>query len=356
MEIIKTDNYDFAILDEFKDIYFNSNGFEICHTSAKPSEIFAKLKSDFAVILHGDYQQAQYILDYINHFEDQLAPKNNASLKRSRLYRLNYVAYNNTFPMFDNITETYSFQEWLWEDIRDCRYLLPARRYNRIVTDIKRATDGIFLEAINSKIYIRPFVYVPFDNSVPAMFASFAGLIRDKTVIDIGTGTGVLAILAAKTGAKSVAASDINGSALECAKINIHASGTENIVSELIYSDLFENINKSYDVIIFNAPWVMGTPKNLYEIAIYDKDYELLNRFIEQSPKHLNENGVILLQYSDISQKNGDGSFDNLYGILQKNGLYIADKTSILRRNRLYGLMERVYVFAIKKSQNGDLL
>ncbi|MCL2773027.1 MAG: methyltransferase [Oscillospiraceae bacterium] len=352
MVIIKIDNIgDIAILDEFRDIYFNSNGFKLCHTSTKPSEIFAKLQNDCVVILHGDYQKAQYMLDYINHFEDGLAPKNNSALKRTRLYRLNYIAYMNTFPMFDNVTEEHSFQEWLWEDMQGCRFLLPARRYNRILTDIKRATDGIYLEAIKCKIYIRPFVYVPFDNSVPEMFKSFAELIQNKTVIDIGTGTGVLAILAAQMGAESVTASDINGNAIECAKINIRASGIEakNIIYEVIYSDLFENIKNTYDVIIFNAPWVMGTPKNLYEIAIYDKGYELLNRFIEQTPKYLNENGVILLQYSDISQKNGDGSIDNLHIILQKNGLYIADNKSILRRNRLYGMMERVYVFVIKK-------
>lgn len=359
MEFMKIDNIgDIAVLDEFRDIYFNSNGVEICHTSAKPSEVFAKLKSDYVVILQGDYQKAEYLFHYIHHYEDELAVNNinnmpqtlnKAALKRNRIYRLAYVAYNNTFPMFDNVTEMHLFQEWLSEDIKDCRFLLPTRRYNRILTDIKRATDGIFLDAVNSKIYIRPFVYVPFDNSVPDMFKAFSGLIRNKTVIDIGTATGIIAIMAAQMGAKSVAATDINRNAIECAEINIRASGVENIVTEIIYSDLFDNIRSMYDVVIFNAPWVKGTPKNLYETAIYDKDYELVNRFIKQAPKYLNENGVILLQYSDISQKNGGGSLDNLYGNLEKNGLYIADNTSMLRRNRLYGIMERVYVFVIRR-------
>jgi methylase of polypeptide subunit release factors len=352
MEIIKIENIgDVAVLGDFRDIYSSAKGFEVCHTSAKPSEVLKKLKNDYAVILHGDYLHAQYLLFYIQRYENELADRNNpAESKRTRLHRLNYIAEHDTFPMFDNITESYSFQEWLPEIIRDYKYLLPARRYNRILTDIKRAADGIDLEGLNSKIYIRPFVYVPFDKSVPAMFMQFSDLIKDKSVIDIGTGTGVLAILAAQMGAKSVDACDINKNAVECAENNIKISGMKNINPEVIHSDLFDNIKALYDVIIFNAPWVKGTPQNLYELAIYDDGYALVSRFMEQAPAHLNHDGVILLQYSDISQKNGDGSMDNLNNIIEQNGLYIADNTSILRRNRLFGMMERVYVFVIKKN------
>jgi len=349
MEIIKIDNIgEVAILDEFRDIYLSAEKTELCHTSSKPSEILKKLKENYAVILHGDYLHAQYLLWYIQRFENELADKSNpVKSKRNRLYRLNYIAEQNMFPMFENISEDYNFQEWLPENTQDYRYLIPARRYNRILTDIGRAAEGIFIDGLDFKIHIGPQVYVPFDKTVPAMLMQFADLIKDKTVIDIGTGTGILAILAAQMGAKSVTACDININAVECAKNNISISGFNNI--KVIHSDLFSEIKSRYDAIIFNAPWVMGTPKNLYELAIYDDNYALINRFMEQAPDYLNMGGVILLQYSDISQKNGDGSLDNLYNILEKNGLYIADNKSILRRNRLYGMMERVYFFAIKK-------
>ena len=352
MQVTKIDNIgDVAILDEFSSIYFNSSGTVLCHTSSRPSEILEKLKKDYVVILHGDYMGAQYLLWYVQRFEAEFIDKNNpAESKKNRLYRLNYIAHKSIFPLLDNITERYKFHEWLAEDIQDSRYLIPARRYNRILTDVKRAADGICIDSLNSKIYIKPQVYVPFDKSVPAMLMQFSDLIKGKTVLDMGTGTGIIAILAAQMGAKYVSACDINKNAVECAKNNIRISGMANVIPEVIYSDLFENIkNKKYDVIIFNAPWVQGTPQNLYELAIYDENYALVNRFMEEALAYLESDGVILLQYSDISQKNGDGSIDNLNSVLEKNGLYIADSTSILRKNRLFGLMERVYVFAIKK-------
>ena len=334
-----------AVLDEFREICGSAAGLAVCDTGARPSEVLRKLKEDYTVVLRGDYLHAQYLLFYVQKFEDGLGKA--SELKRKRLYRLNYVARGDTFPMFANVPpEADNFQEWLPELIAGRDYLIPARRYNRILTDISRARDGIILDGIDSRLYIRPTVYVPFDKSVPAMFMQFAGLIEGRRVLDMGTGTGVLAILAAQVGAEAVTACDININAVECAEHNISVAGFDNISA--VHSDLFDNISGLYDVIIFNAPWVMGAAKNLYELAIYDENYALVNKFIEKAPSCLDKGGVILLQYSDISQKNGNGSLDNLYGALAKNGLHIADKTSILRRNRLYGMMERVYIFALR--------
>ena len=58
MEIIKIDNIgDVAIIDEFRDIYFNSNGIEVCHTSSKPSEILRKIKNDYVYTSYIENEQ-----------------------------------------------------------------------------------------------------------------------------------------------------------------------------------------------------------------------------------------------------------------------------------------------------------
>ncbi|MBT7098262.1 methyltransferase domain-containing protein, partial [Candidatus Poribacteria bacterium] len=83
---------------------------------------------------------------------------------------------------------------------------------------MERARQGVAVDAIGDSLTIRPHVYVPTDQSVPAMYTDYAHLIQGSDVLDVGTGTGVLAILAAKLGARSVVATDVSADAVENAR------------------------------------------------------------------------------------------------------------------------------------------
>ena len=61
------------------------------------------------------------------------------------------------------------------------------------------------------------------------------------TVFDVGTGSGVLAIAAAKLGAKEVRAVDYDATAVRVARENIEANGVSDVVSTA-ESDLFSAI------------------------------------------------------------------------------------------------------------------
>jgi len=109
------------------------------------------------------------------------------------------------------------------------------------------------------KLITSPEVYEPSDDSY-----MFVEVLKDYNdlegydVLDIGTGTGILAIIAAQKGA-SVIATDINENAIEIAKKNamlndVHERSEGKI--EFIKSDLFENITKKFDVIFFNPPYL----------------------------------------------------------------------------------------------------
>ena len=76
-------------------------------------------------------------------------------------------------------------------------------------------------------------------------------------IIDLGCGSGVIGLtLEQKVSTNSVDLIDISEKALEVTKIN-----KENLNSKanLIQSDMFENINKKYDVIISNPPYIKTT-------------------------------------------------------------------------------------------------
>lgn len=94
-------------------------------------------------------------------------------------------------------------------------------------------------------------------------------------VLDMGTGTGVLAIIAENLGAKSVLAIDIEDWSVENTKENAARNGSENI--EAICGDIDLIKEKSFELIIANI------------------NKNILKAHMEQYSKSLLPNGILLL-------------------------------------------------------------
>lgn len=71
-----------------------------------------------------------------------------------------------------------------------------------------------------------------------------------ETALDVGTGTGFIAVHLAARGA-SCTATDINPAAVRCARRNAVRNGVE---IETVRSDLFDTVTGTYDVITFHPP------------------------------------------------------------------------------------------------------
>lgn len=119
-------------------------------------------------------------------------------------------------------------------------------------------------------------------------------------VLDMGTGTGILAVEASKY-SKEVVAVDINKEAIEYAKEK--NKKMKNI--EWKVSNLFENVDGKFDLIIFNPPYLPkeeNEPKELsLSICGGERGYELLFRFLKEAKKYLKKNGVILIVISSLT-------------------------------------------------------
>jgi ribosomal protein L11 methyltransferase len=72
----------------------------------------------------------------------------------------------------------------------------------------------------------------------------------DSTVFDIGTGSGILAIAAAKLGAKKTIGVDLDPVAVESAKQNVSYNDLNNI--EILYGDLMEVVKGKANIVIAN--------------------------------------------------------------------------------------------------------
>jgi len=147
-------------------------------------------------------------------------------------------------------------------------------------------------------------VYEPAEDSF--LFAENLQVREKEKVIDMGTGCGILGILAAAK-ADEVLAVDINPYAVACAKENAklnHASG------KIFFAqgDLFGPIRdgEKFDLILFNAPYLPSEKGE--ESSWLDRAWaggvsggDIINGFIREAPKYLKHDGEILLMQSTLS-------------------------------------------------------
>lgn len=114
-----------------------------------------------------------------------------------------------------------------------------------------------------------------------------------ERVLDMGTGSGVNAILSATRGAH-VLAVDINPRALQAAQDNVDRNGFTASV-EVRASDVFANVNGAFDLIVFDPPFRWFRPRDLVESAMADEDYRAMTMFFRQARRHLTPSGRMLI-------------------------------------------------------------
>lgn len=112
-------------------------------------------------------------------------------------------------------------------------------------------------------------------------------------VLDMGTGSGVNAILAARNGAQVVAV-DVNPAAVTAAKLNVEWCGVADRV-DVRDADLFDGVHGTFDVIVFDQPFRWFAPTDMLERAITDDGYTTLARFFEEVRGYLAPDGRLLM-------------------------------------------------------------
>jgi len=104
--------------------------------------------------------------------------------------------------------------------------------------------------------------------------------LKDKTLLELGAGTGLISIFAANQNAK-VKATDINSVAIKNIKLNAEMNKVE---LNILRSDLFDNIPKQiFDFIIINPPYFPKDPKTESEQAWFcGSDFQFFRKLFKQ--------------------------------------------------------------------------
>jgi release factor glutamine methyltransferase len=114
-------------------------------------------------------------------------------------------------------------------------------------------------------------------------------------VLDMGTGSGVCAVFAARY-ARRVVAVDINAAAVRCAGINARLNQLEHRI-EVRHGDLFAPVSgERFDLVVFNPPFVRAAPHNDRDRAWRSPD--IAERFAAELSEHLKPGGCALIVLS----------------------------------------------------------
>lgn len=124
-------------------------------------------------------------------------------------------------------------------------------------------------------------------------------LVQGKTVVDVGSGSGVVAIAAAKAGAKHVIACDIDTNALSVAKLNAELNG----VAITLASSLAECIEEAE---VITAADILYDPENMPLLELFcgaDKVLLADSRVPNLNPKGYQRLGTVkAVTWPDLSE------------------------------------------------------
>ena len=289
---------------------------------SQPNRIFNHLKRDGLALVSGRVEQIQQLTDYLQRKRRELSDVGNRQQKRGRaldkrsskservtavdpLQRVMVLADATGKLQLDPVPDLPFLIELIGESAAangEYPFMLPLAKLDRIQTALSNAfqPEGFSIPIVAS------------DNVLPPQSQETATLFRQglenlplpSGLLDLGCGSGLLSIMAARLFPQAqIIATDIMPEATATTKINLQKQELQNRV-EVCQGDLFQNLKgQTFDVIIFNAPWVVARVRSRAEIPTNDEKQQTITCFFEQVDRHLAPQGHLLLGYADHSSE-----------------------------------------------------
>lgn len=308
--------------------------------------IFTHIQRGGVAVAEGEWEQITTIMDYIQRHKKELSTTNNGRAERGK------SRYQRSNPKQDREAALLKLMCWanqegilqvepapvgpyLLELIgeppdvnEDCPFLVPVLTVQRIQNALQEPypIHALDVSLVASENVLAPRSQETIECFQVALQSVWSGNLPSKPIVaDIGCGSGCLTLLAQQElGEAKIYASDILPEAVATTKLNVQrVSLNSDNVQVMQPGDLFDPFPPvQFDIVIFNAPWVVARVRNRAELAIHDEKQQTLKRFFEQVPNHLKPGGTLLLGYADAS---GPKAIANLETIIDESGFACKD-------------------------------
>jgi hypothetical protein len=221
------------------------------------------------------------------------------SLYRKLSHRLLLVVRNNKLVV--RKAPGIGWLKILYPELNE--FLLPFPQVQGLNSSWQWYAKGIYIPVLDRKIH--PFfgTYFPtrfehlklFDN----WLKQYQG--EKKSAIDIGIGSGVLSYQMLKHGFRKVCGTDSNPNSIIGLNEDLNRNRLYSKI-DLIYGDLFATCNLQTELIVFNPPWLPASDniEGLDKAIYYDAN--LFSRFFAEAKKHINDEGSLVLLFSNLAQ------------------------------------------------------
>ena len=152
----------------------------------------------------------------------------------------------------------------------------------------------------------------PLAELIYAQFAPWVAAAKVQRILDIGTGSGCIALACALAFPEAqVDATDISPDALAVATINRARHGLESRV-RLAEADLFPNDGGPYDLIVSNPPYVPAArvdelPREYLEeprmaLVAGEEGFACVDGILARAAQHLTPHGVLVVEVGEIAE------------------------------------------------------
>ncbi|MCD8565176.1 MAG: class I SAM-dependent methyltransferase [Burkholderiaceae bacterium] len=287
---------------------------ELASPSIAADRAYQAVSQGTALLWQGDYHQARQILAAIKRrldkksqsFESTELPDrfHRIRLQRSQAARqagLLLIAVQSGYAI--DLARAPAAREALemayGDRLRDKDFVMPLTELAGVLSAYEWHCKGLPVKALGHSIYPRWGVFAPTRHEYLDLVMQAELPQQCKTAIDVGTGTGILAMLLAKRGIDRVVATDNHPAALACATDNVMRAKLSETI-KVLHAELIPD--GTFDLIVCNPPWLPGAASGPLEAAVYDPQHRMLRGFLEQVASKLTPTGQAWLILSDLAE------------------------------------------------------